>query len=143
MGHNIPDVKPGTQYHIDGMGQNKLCPFSLLCGVALSDQTVPNMGNLHVFPGSHLHSGLQKYYVEKINDDDQGEADVSKPDLGESVQVLLRPGDIVLAHQLLAHRVGVNTSEHIRYQLYYRVQHKDHEDLKGYIVDDPWIEFAI
>jgi hypothetical protein len=143
MGHNIPDIKPGTQYHIDGMGQNKICPFSLLCGVALSDQTQPNMGNLHVFPGSHLHDGLRKYYVEQINDDNQGEADDNKPDLGESVQVLLRPGDVVLAHQLLAHRVGVNTSEHIRYQLYYRVQHKDHAELKERIVNDPLLEFAI
>jgi len=142
-GHDVPDTKPGTQYHIDGMGQNRLCPFTLLCGVALSDQMLPNMGNLHVFPGSHLHAGLQNYYREKINDDEQGEADSSKPDLGESVQVLLRPGDVVIAHQLLAHRVGVNTSEHIRYQLYYRVKHKDHDELKGRIIDDPWVEFAI
>lgn len=142
-GHDIPDIKPGTQYHIDGMGQNKLCPFTLLCGVALSDQTRPNMGNLHVFPGSHLHEGLHTYYRDKINDDEQGEADSGKPDLGESVQVLLRPGDIVIAHQLLAHRVGVNTSEHIRYQLYYRVKHKDHDEFKNHIINNPWVEFAI
>lgn len=142
-GHDVPDIKPGTQYHIDGMGQNKLCPFSLLCGVALSDQTLPNRGNLHVFPGSHLHEPLHRYYLEKIDDDSQGEADTSKPDLGESVQVLLRPGDVVIAHQLLAHRVGVNTSEHIRYQLYYRVCHKDHGAFRTRIVHEPWCEFAI
>lgn len=142
-GFDVPDVKPGTRYHIDGMGQNKLCPFSLLCGVALSDQTRPSMGNLHVFPGSHLHEDLHRYYREKINDDNQNETDDSKPDLGESVQVLLSPGDVVIAHQMLAHRVGVNTSEHIRYQLYYRVQHKDHKLLKETVIDNPWTEFAI
>jgi len=142
-GFNVPDVKPGTQYHIDGMGQNKLCPFSLLCGVAVSEQAHPNMGNLHVFPGSHLHEGLRGYYRDKIDDDSQGEDDQEKPDLGASVQVLLQPGDIVIAHQLLAHRVGVNTSAHIRYQLYYRVSSKDHAQLKDQIIDDPWVEFAI
>jgi len=143
VGHDVPDVKAGTRYHIDGMGQNKLCPFTLLCGVALSEQTRANMGNLHVFPGSHLNEDVHKYYLEKIDDDNQNEADEHKPNLGESVQVLLRPGDVVLAHQLLAHRVGVNTSEHIRYQLYYRVPHKDHAQLKDRVVFDPWVEFAV
>lgn len=141
-GHETPDQRPGTHYHIDGMGGNQLCPFSLLCGVALSDQTRPEMGNLHVFPGSHLHEGLHSYYREKIDDDDQNEADDTKPDLGQSVQVSLRPGDVVLAHQLTAHRVGINTSENIRYQLYYRVKHKCHAELKNGILDDPWLEFG-
>lgn len=142
VGHDNPDTKKGTQYHIDGMAQNKLCPFSLLCGVALSDQTRPNMGNLHVFPGSHMHEGLRNYYAQKIDDDNQGEADEGKPNLGASEQVLLKPGDVVLAHQLLAHRVGMNTSEHIRYQLYYRVKHNEHADLKDQIIRDPWVEFS-
>merc|ERR1712039_932527 len=102
-----------------------------------------NAGNLHVFPGSHLHQGLHAYYKEKINDDNQNEADDSKPDLGASLQVLLAPGDCVIAHQMLAHRVGVNTSENIRYQLYYRLRHVRHSELKERIVDDPWTEFAI
>jgi hypothetical protein len=142
-GFDVPDAKPGTQYHIDGMGQNRLCPFSLLCGVALSDQSRPSMGNLHVFPRSHLHEGLRKYYKDQINDDEQDEQDERKPDLGDSVQVLLEPGDVVIAHQLLGHRVGVNTSESIRYQLYYRVKHQCHEDYKEQIIDDPWVEFAV
>merc|ERR1712151_965134 len=125
------------------MGQNKLHPFTLLCGVALSDQQHPNMGNLHVFPSSHLYEPLQKYYQDLINDDNQNEGDNRKPNLGDSVQVLLSPGDVVIAHQLLAHRVGVNTSEHIRYQLYYRITHKDHAALKPYIIQNPWAEFAI
>jgi len=141
-GDDIPDVKPGTQYHIDGMGENKLCPFSLLCGVALSDQSKPNGGNLHVFPGSHLHPELRQYYQERINYSDQGEEDQSKPDLGESIQVLLRPGDVVIAHQLLAHRLGINTSENIRYQLYYRVAHTQHASLKEHILKNPWVEFG-
>merc|ERR1712032_133911 len=125
------------------MGQSKLCPFSLLCGVALSDQMRPSSGNLNVFPGSHLNPQLHRYYLSTINDEVAGESDDKKPDLGEAVQVLLKPGDVVIAHQLLAHRIGENTSEHIRYQLYYRVKHRQHEEFKERIVHNPWTEFAI
>jgi len=141
-GHRVPDEKDGTKYHLDGMGEDQVCPFSLLAGVALSDQSEPNCGNLHVFPGSHLCKELHQYYQDKIADPDAGELDRSKPDQGESVQVLLRPGDVVIAHQLLAHRVGMNTSENIRYQLYYRVSHKHHQQMKGLIIDDPFVEFS-
>lgn len=143
LGHDQADVAKRTRYHIDGMGQNKLCPFSLLCGVALSDQSQVNRGNLHVFPKSHLNKDLHRYYAERIDDDAQGESDEGKPDVGEPEQVLLEPGDVVIAHQLLAHRVGKNTSEHIRYQLYYRVEHKDHQHLRRSIVENPWVEYAI
>jgi len=142
-GYDRPDVRAGTRYHIDGMGQDKLCPFTLLCGVALSDQSRANSGNLNVFPGSHLNTDLHQYYRARIHDETQGEADQSKPDLGAATQVLLQPGDVVIAHQLLAHRIGRNTSEHIRYQLYYRLHRKDHAKFKERIVDDPWVEFAI
>merc|ERR1712125_110496 len=81
VGHDVPDIKPGTKYHIDGMGQNRLCPFSMLVGIALSDQTKPNCGNLHVFPGSHLNKDLHKYYRDLIKDDNQNEEDARKPDL--------------------------------------------------------------
>jgi len=142
-GHRVPDVKPGTVYHVDGMGLNRLFPFTVLCGVALSDQSKPDCGNLHVFPGSHLNEEVHRYYVESVADTSLGVNDPSKPDLGESVQVLLRPGDVVLAHQLMAHRVGINTSEHIRYQLYFRVHHKDHEKLKWQVRKNPWVEYAV
>lgn len=137
------DQRPGTRYHIDGMGQSRLCPFTILCGVALSDQTSPDCGNLHVFPGSHINPELQAYYRNKIQDADQNELDDNKPDLGDSAQVLLEKGDLVIAHQLLAHRIGLNISENIRYQLYYRLRHKDHASLKHRVPLEPWIEFAI
>eukprot|EP01063_Lacrimia_lanifica_P030964 TRINITY_DN501_c0_g1_i3.p1 TRINITY_DN501_c0_g1~~TRINITY_DN501_c0_g1_i3.p1 ORF type:complete len:747 (+),score=305.84 TRINITY_DN501_c0_g1_i3:88-2328(+) len=135
------DARPGTQYHIDGMGQNKLCPFTLLVGVALSDQTAPNSGNLHVFPRSHVDPALQAYYRDLINDDAQDELDQRKPDLGRATQVLLRPGDVVIAHQLLGHRVGMNFSPDIRYQLFYRLRRAGHAEVVDRIMSDPWTEF--
>jgi len=143
VGNDVLDGRPGTQYHIDGMGQSQLCPFSLLVGVSLSDQTHPESGNLHVFPGSHLHQSLHDYYQQMIDNEEAGEADESKPNLGPSTQVLLAPGDVVVAHQLLAHRVGICTRPSIRYQLFYRVRHVKHKELKHSMVQDPWAEIAI
>ena len=44
-------------------------------------------------------------------------------DFGPATQVLLRKGDVVLAHQKLAHFGGANCSPDIRYQVYFRVGH--------------------
>lgn len=133
-----------NNYHIDGMGNNA-CGFSLLCGVALSDQSLPDHGNLHVFPGSHTSPELAHFYLEHIHDPQQaGRPD--KPDVGEPQQVLLEMGDVVIAHQMLAHSVGHNHSPHVRYQLYFRVSHakrgaQDNKTLAEQIVDDPWTEY--
>ena len=49
-----------------------------------------------------------------------------KPAEVDAVSVILNKGDVVIAHQLLPHRIGLNYSPNIRYQVYYRVWHKDH-----------------
>ena len=49
----------GKGWHIDGLPSGNFAMFSLLIGVALSDQTVEGCGNLGVFPGSHFE--LQPY----------------------------------------------------------------------------------
>ena len=46
-----------------------------------------------------------------------------KPEEVDPMSVLLKKGDAVLAHQLLPHRIGLNYSPNIRYQVYYRVKH--------------------
>jgi hypothetical protein len=146
LGHKVPDNKTGNMYHIDGMHHEHLSCFSLLCGVALSDQSRPNCGNLHVFPGSHVNKKMLGFFKRRVyektlpKDPNPGEP---LPYIGESTQVLLKPGDVVLAHGLLAHAIGSNTCENIRYQLYYRFEHKDRPNLLPRIADDPWVEFAI
>lgn len=39
----------------------------------------------------------------------------------QPVQVRAKPGDIILAHPMLAHRIGNNYSPHIRYACFYRL----------------------
>merc|ERR1711879_243065 len=115
-------------------------------GVALSDQTHPSCGNLVAFSGSHhVLQPLIRGEVEAESgmfSNESGAAE-RKPALTGGQQILLQPGDAVLLHQKVAHRVGVNTSPNIRYQIYFRLSHVDHglklED--GSLLDDLWTEF--
>ena len=145
----IASILPRSQWHIDGMGRkgetanHLFSPFTLLVGVALSDQLVPFCGNLVVFPNSHVviheivrnrvRAELEKntrLAPGKVNagGEDRGlNSDSSgifsgpfaqeKPVLAEPHHVLLRAGDAVLCHQRLAHRAGPNFSDSLRYQV--------------------------
>merc|ERR1712087_422519 len=55
IGFESNDVIPPRQWHFDGMLEStkQWSPFSVLLGVALSDQSLPNCGNLIAFKGSH------------------------------------------------------------------------------------------
>lgn len=59
----------------------------------------------------------------------------SKPDMGQPIRVLLRPGDVCIAHQRLGHAGGVNLHSETRKQLYYRVRHKKHDDFLDQILE--------
>ena len=48
-------------------------------------------------------------------------------DVGWAKQLLLRAGDAVVVHQSCVHKVAPNLSPDIRYMVYFRVWHKDHE----------------
>ncbi|RLN65649.1 hypothetical protein BBJ28_00001814 [Nothophytophthora sp. Chile5] len=137
----------GTEWHTDGMRQGRLHPFSLLVGVALSNVPEPLSGNLTVFPGSH--STLQSLLTDdgklRGHDDECYKADSvwgdgTLPDLGVPVQLLAARGDLVLAHPNLAHRGGLNFSPDIRYQVYFRIKHKQLEALQPQCATDLWAD---
>jgi Phytanoyl-CoA dioxygenase (PhyH) len=109
----------GRDWHTDGLRQGKEHPFSLLVGVALSSCMTPSSGNLCVWPASHktLHALLASATVpmgQGVSAQDNPEL---LPDLGPCLELMMNPGDAVLAHPLLAHCGGPNASEHIRYQV--------------------------
>lgn len=139
------DSIPPKQWHIDGMDKDNHSPFSILLGVALSDQSQPNSGNLVAFQGSHhvLHPLLRREVEAGTWNWRNGEGDDTKPALAGGQQILLKPGDAVLVHQKVAHRVGINVSPHIRYQTYFRLKHVDHAQKvnDGSFLDDLWGEF--
>jgi hypothetical protein len=137
----------GTEWHTDGMRQGRLHPFTLLAGIALSNVPEPLCGNLTVFPGSHasLHKQLTVDGKLHGHDDECYKADSvwgdgTLPDLGTPVQLLAARGDVVLAHPNLAHRGGLNFSPDIRYQVYFRIKHKQLDELQDKCAADLWAD---
>ena len=136
---------PPTRWHIDGMGQGRHSPFSLLVGVALSAQPAGGgHGNLRVFRGSH--ATLQPRLKEQVASGSgiwSNERDDTKPALDGGFDVALEPGDVVFCHQKTAHAIGRNRSADIRYQVYFRLSHAQHAEhlASGAVLDDLWVEF--
>lgn len=155
----------GKNWHLDGTNEGKYSPFSLLIGIALSDQQQEFSGNLCVFPGSHhtLQPWLKEYatackelsdqYDHQAQEDPTGAlAELTRRklalqrqqghmDLGEPTQILVSPGDVVFVLHRVAHRGGPNYSPNVRKMIYFRVSHKDHERMKDAALDDLWIEY--
>lgn len=114
--------------HIDGIptahngieGQ-ELKTFTALLGVFLTEVKLEFAGNFTVWPGSH--SLLEKHFAERGKTAlTEGMPNIP---LGHPVQLLCKPGDVVLCHYQLAHAAAVNTSDHDRIAVYFRVWFKD------------------
>ncbi|CAE7237122.1 Rab35 [Symbiodinium natans] len=110
-------VDKNARYHIDGRGK---LPngFGLLMGIALSEKPdgAASWGAFACHPGSHRNSALQKQYKSQLK------GKISAMDLGHATPVVLRPGDILIAHPLLAHRRTQNWSAYPRMQVYFRLR---------------------
>jgi hypothetical protein len=129
--HGINLENLGTTWHVDGFGKGLHSPFTLLVGVCLSDQDAPWSGELAVHPGSHW--GLQQNVRDQVVSGSSSFSDLdaaasgpkARPNLGPPSPILLRKGDAVLCHQKLPHQGLPNHSPNIRYQVYFRISHKD------------------
>jgi len=144
---------------IDGLSKGQLHPFTLLVGITLSDAPEPMMGNLIVFPSSvnavlaslRQAATLAGPVAAPDNPDKNAAAaaiavayaQLPVPDVGKPYQVLAQAGDVVFAHQKLAHRGGPNFSPHIRYQVYFRLKHVEYDRMaaSGALLQDAWIGF--
>ena len=64
------------------------------------------------------------------------------PDLGKPKQLLIRPGDIVIAHPKLAHRGAPNYSPNIRYMCYFRLRHisQQTKEMQEALIKDMWAD---
>ena len=114
------------------------------------------LGELCVYPGSHLKlaeyfqkNGLDQVYKKR------GEAlPLDKTDELFNVpfvSCLGKAGDVFLANYMTAHFVAPNTSENIRYALYFRVKGPSFQNLsngetQNYNAEsmlDPWVNWPI
>jgi hypothetical protein len=116
--------------HIDGMytpdngvPAGTLQHFTALLGIFLSDVTAPDAGNLTVWPGSHrvMEAHFRQHGTSAVVDGFPALA------MGEPRPLQGRAGDVVLAHYALAHGVTPNVGPHVRYAVFFRLFHADHE----------------
>ena len=140
---NIPPFphKPGIP-HIDGFppeSDGRPGTFTMLLGVLMSDQLDEDAGNLWVWPGTHLTHAA---YFDEHGPDAFFEAAGYPPiPLPEPEPVRGQAGDLLLAHYLLGHNIGGNTSQSVRRAVYYRVKRAGHEPRWREFLQDPWLDY--
>lgn len=121
-----PDGRPGT--------------FTLLAGIFLTDQMSEDMGNLWVWPGSHHAVGA---YLRKQGPETLLSCAPYPPvALSEPRQVTGQAGDLLLAHYMLGHNIGGNTSGVTREAVYFRLRREGHRERWHDAVRDPLLEFG-
>lgn len=143
---NLPPFphRPGIP-HIDGHRPDEpMASFTMLAAIFLDDESEPDRGNLWVWPGSHR--GHQRLFVERGVDalkPVSGQAGLLDPPVffGPGQPLLARRGDLLLAHFLLGHNIGGNTSDRVRRILYYRLACAGHADRWAETFTDPFAEY--
>jgi ectoine hydroxylase-related dioxygenase (phytanoyl-CoA dioxygenase family) len=104
----------------------------------LSDIPHADMGNLTVWPGTHRH--YERYFRER---GPQGLLDgMPQVPLPAPLQLTGQPGDAVLCHYQLGHGIAGNGSPSIRYAVYFRLKHVDHDSIHWECMTDIWREWA-
>ena len=133
----------GKHWHVDGFGQGKHSPFTVLLGVCLSDCVSSGCGNFAVHPGAHwtLQENVRQQVLHNSEDFSKVEHEDSKPDLGIPVEMMMKAGDCVIAHQKLPHLGMPNCSPEVRYQVYFRLQHVNHDMIVDAWLDDLLLPF--
>lgn len=138
--------QPGEPHaHLDGMytptngvPEGTIANFTALVGVMLSDLPRGYAGNLAVWPGTHR---LYEAYFRERGPQSllEGMPPIALP---EAEQVTGQAGDAVLCHYQLAHGITGNGSPHVRYAIYFRLLHVDHDTLHWECMTDIWREWA-
>ena len=105
----------------------------------MTDQTSLDAGNLCVWPGSHRK--VAAYLRERGPDALVGSAPYPPVDLDLPRQVTGRAGDVLLAHYMLGHNMGGNTTSTTREVLYFRMRRNEHRARWRDAVQDPLFEF--
>jgi ectoine hydroxylase-related dioxygenase (phytanoyl-CoA dioxygenase family) len=111
----------------------------MLAGVLMSDQRGWDAGNLWVWPGTHLAHAA--YFREHGPDAFFAAGGYPPIRLPGPEQVTGEPGDLLLAHYLLGHNIGGNTSPAVRRAVYYRIKRAGHDPRWREFLTDPWLDY--
>ena len=142
----FPSMTPPAEPrpHLDGMytptngvKEGTIANFTALVGIMLSDLPQPNAGNLALWPGTHQR--FETYFREL---GPQSLLEGMPPiELPPYQQVTGKAGDAVICHYQLAHGITGNGSPHIRYAIYFRLFHADHDQVHWECMTDIWREW--
>lgn len=136
--------RPGAP-HIDGHRPGEeIGSFTMLAAVFLGDESTPDRGNLWMWPGSHRgHAELFRDRGVEVLKSVSGHAIMLQPPawFGPGQPLLARRGDLLLAHFLLGHNIGGNTSADTRRILYYRLAADGHPGRWADTFRDPFTEY--
>ncbi len=137
---------PEPRGHIDGIGSgtNGMPKgyygrgFTMFVVVYLVDLLEPNSGNFTVWPKSHR--AFQKYFQENGHEVlANGRPDIPLPEGPQMVTA--EAGDLILAHHLIFHTGGPNSSPNVRQAVITRLRHKETEHVGKSAFTDIWREW--
>ncbi len=92
-----------------------------------------------MWPGSHLAHAA--YFRTRGPDAFFAAGGYPPVQLPEPEQVTGEPGDLLLAHYLLGHNIGGNTSSAVRRAAYFRVKRTGHDRRWREFLTDPWLDY--
>ncbi len=134
--------KPGSP-HIDGLPNRErtngvpegtILSFTALACVLLSELPGPFAGNFTVWPGSHrAHAAWVRAHGFRSLLEGPPRVEYRDP-----VQVVGKPGDVLLTHYLLGHSVAPNVSPNVRYACFFRLEVDGLAEHRAESVLDPW-----
>mmetsp|Transcript_15534 Transcript_15534/g.62550 ORF Transcript_15534/g.62550 Transcript_15534/m.62550 type:complete len:402 (-) Transcript_15534:46-1251(-) len=123
------------RWHVDnflGVTEKRFPTFTLLVGVALTNQTLQHSGQLVAYPGGHRRVAE---YARSVREEEWAvpefwSADdvARRPSLTESAVINVEPGDVVFLHHKTPHRATTsqNYQPSLRAMVYFRLSHRDH-----------------
>jgi len=127
-----------TTWHLDSWDRSFANGFSFLWGCYLSDAPKGDMGNLIVYPGSHLaleehfHTRGPDWFYNSQKGEKRPEQPLPRLDKdpgacdGKPYALCVNAGDVVLAHPMLARGTATNRSAQAGLAVYSRVRGPEH-----------------
>lgn len=137
----LKDPPPLPRAHLDGVytptngvPKGTIASFTALVAVLLSDLERDDAGNFTVWPGSH--HVYRKHFAEHGHGLLLGEK--TDVEIGAPKAITGRAGDVILCHYQLGHGITPNVSPDVRYAVFFRLKHHDHEAQSIEVLTDIW-----